>query len=280
MKLAIHEILPPSRRSPRQLQPPSKCVRIARIFEQLNTPGRVGTMTPSEYTEFRDQLGIPRVSSRTSTARSSSSPAIAIGLLGPTPPPTSRQAREILAEPGLYDERCCSWRAWFDTREDARRTDWRIKRTPNDEVLAAGRRLCVAAKHWMLYESRKAGRFRRLFPPLRFNHVTRRAHHRPEARNRARRALLLAQMLEVDLFRTWKLRTSFKNNTRSAGFSAAPPPSPRSRRASFSTSAPPAPAHRRYARQILAIDAASSFRLARYSSMSTTYQSGAPDAQA
>jgi tryptophan 2,3-dioxygenase len=60
MKLAIHEIRSAIKAIHRdQLQPAFKMLtRVARIFEQLNNAWDVlRTMTPSEYTEFRDQLG-------------------------------------------------------------------------------------------------------------------------------------------------------------------------------------------------------------------------------
>ncbi len=60
MKLAIHEIRSAARAiHGDQLQPAFKMLsRVARIFEQLNNAWDVlRTMTPSEYTEFRDQLG-------------------------------------------------------------------------------------------------------------------------------------------------------------------------------------------------------------------------------
>src|SRR6476469_3375734 len=60
MKLAIHELRSAIKAIRHdQLQPAFKMLsRIARIFEQLNTAWDVlRTMTPSEYTEFRDQLG-------------------------------------------------------------------------------------------------------------------------------------------------------------------------------------------------------------------------------
>ncbi len=60
MKLAIHEIRSAIKAIRHdQLQPAFKMLsRVARIFEQLNTAWDVlRTMTPSEYTEFRDQLG-------------------------------------------------------------------------------------------------------------------------------------------------------------------------------------------------------------------------------
>ena len=60
MKLAIHELRSAIKAIRHdQLQPAFKMLaRVAWIFEQLNTAWDVlRTMTPSEYTEFRDQLG-------------------------------------------------------------------------------------------------------------------------------------------------------------------------------------------------------------------------------
>lgn len=60
MKLAIHEVIAArSALATGQLRPAFKMLtRVARIFEQLNNAWDVlRTMTPSEYTLFRDQLG-------------------------------------------------------------------------------------------------------------------------------------------------------------------------------------------------------------------------------
>ncbi|MEM7301336.1 MAG: tryptophan 2,3-dioxygenase family protein [Pseudomonadota bacterium] len=60
MRLALHEIgAARSRIAAGQLQPAFKMLtRVARIFEQLNSAWDVlRTMTPSEYTEFREALG-------------------------------------------------------------------------------------------------------------------------------------------------------------------------------------------------------------------------------
>ncbi|MDQ7079598.1 MAG: tryptophan 2,3-dioxygenase [Paracoccaceae bacterium] len=60
MKLAIHEVTAARRAlAAGQLRPAFKMLtRVARIFEQLNNAWDVlRTMTPSEYTQFRDQLG-------------------------------------------------------------------------------------------------------------------------------------------------------------------------------------------------------------------------------
>ena len=59
MKLAIHEIRATNKAiHSDRLQPAFKMLsRVARIFEQLTGAWDVlRTMTPSEYTEFRDQL--------------------------------------------------------------------------------------------------------------------------------------------------------------------------------------------------------------------------------
>ena len=60
MKLAIHELNAACRRiAADDLQPAFKMLaRVSRIFEQLNSAWDVlRTMTPSEYTHFRDALG-------------------------------------------------------------------------------------------------------------------------------------------------------------------------------------------------------------------------------
>src|SRR5206468_3035249 len=181
MKLAIHEIRSAIKAIRHdQLQPAFKMLsRIARIFEQLNTAWDVlRTMTPSEYTEFRDQLG------QSSGFQSYQYRAIEflagnrnLALLAPHAHRADITAKleEILAEPGLYDEALLLLaRNGFDIGEDARRTDWRVKRTPNDEVLAAWKTVYASpAKHWMLYEfAEKLVDFEDYFRRWRFNHVT------------------------------------------------------------------------------------------------------------
>src|SRR6266699_3189307 len=121
MKLAIHEIRSAIKAIHRdQLQPAFKMLtRVARIFEQLNNAWDVlRTMTPSEYTEFRDQLG------QSSGFQSYQYRAI-----------------EFLAGNG------------FDVGEDARRTEWRTGRTESDKVLSAWKTVYASpGTHWMLYE--------------------------------------------------------------------------------------------------------------------------------
>ena len=129
MKLALHE-LGAAIRSIRadRLEPSFKMLsRVARIFEQLNNAWDVlRTMTPSEYTEFRDALG------QSSGFQSWQYRAIEFmagnrnpAMLGPHKhrPDLSRKLEAILAEPSLYDEALLLLaRNGFDIGADARRT--------------------------------------------------------------------------------------------------------------------------------------------------------------
>ncbi|MEH2515870.1 tryptophan 2,3-dioxygenase [Bradyrhizobium sp. AZCC 1610] len=219
MKLAIHEIRSAIKAIRHdQLHPAFKMLsRVARIFEQLNTAWDVlRTMTPSEYTEFRDQLG------QSSGFQSYQYRAIEflagnrnLALLGPHAHRADIMAKleGILAEPGLYDEALLLLaRNGFDIGEDARRTDWRVKRTPNDEVLEAWKTVYASpAKHWMLYEfAEKLVDFEDYFRRWRFNHVTtvERIIGLKRGTGGTSGVSYLRKMLEVELFpELWKLRT-------------------------------------------------------------------------
>src|SRR6476469_7766249 len=160
MKLAIHEIRSAIKAIRHdQLQPAFKMLsRVARIFEQLNNAWDVlRTMTPSEYTEFRDQLG------QSSGFQSYQYRAIEflagnrnLAMLGPHAHRSEVVAKleEILAQPSLYDEALLLLaRNGFDIGEDARRTEWRTGRTESDEVLSAWKTVYASpGTHWMLYE--------------------------------------------------------------------------------------------------------------------------------
>ncbi|MEH2503058.1 MULTISPECIES: tryptophan 2,3-dioxygenase [unclassified Bradyrhizobium] len=219
MKLAIHEIRSAIKAIRHdQLHPAFKMLsRVARIFEQLNTAWDVlRTMTPSEYTEFRDQLG------QSSGFQSYQYRAIEflagnrnLALLGPHAHRADIMAKleEILAEPGLYDEALLLLaRNGFDIGEDARRTDWRVTRTPNDEVLKAWKTIYASpAKHWMLYElAEKLVDFEDYFRRWRFNHVTtvERIIGLKRGTGGTSGVFYLRKMLEVELFpELWRLRT-------------------------------------------------------------------------
>ncbi len=80
MRLVIRELdLARTAMAEDRLEPTFKMLsRVSRIFEQLNSAWDVlRTMTPSEYSQFRDALGGRRVSSRSNIARSSSLSATA-----------------------------------------------------------------------------------------------------------------------------------------------------------------------------------------------------------
>ena len=219
MKLAIHEIRATIKAIRNdKLQPAFKMLsRIARIFEQLTGAWDVlRTMTPSEYTEFRDQLG------QSSGFQSYQYRAIEflagnrnLALLAPHAHRADIMAKleEILAEPGLYDEALLLLaRNGFDIGEDARRTDWRVKRTPNDEVLEAWKTVYASpAKHWMLYElAEKLVDFEDYFRRWRFNHVTtvERIIGLKRGTGGTSGVSYLRKMLEVELFpELWKVRT-------------------------------------------------------------------------
>src|SRR3954453_5243876 len=132
--------------------------RVARIFEQLTGAWDVlRTMTPSEYTEFRYQLG------QSSGFQSYQYRAIEflagnrnLAMLGPHAHRADVVAKleEILAAPSLYDEALLLLaRNGFDIGDVAQRTILRTTRTDNDNVLAAWKTVYASPeKYWMLYE--------------------------------------------------------------------------------------------------------------------------------
>jgi tryptophan 2,3-dioxygenase len=219
MKLAIHEI-----RSAKaaihdnQLQPAFKMLsRVARIFEQLNSAWDVlRTMTPSEYTQFRDSLG------QSSGFQSCQYRAIEFlagnrneAMLKPHAhrEEVMAELEKILAEPSLYDEALLLLdREGFDIGPDAKRTDWRQSRQPSDQVMAAWKKIYQApAEHWALYElAEKLVDFEDYFRRWRFNHVTtvERIIGLKRGTGGTAGVSYLRKMLEVELFpELWKLRT-------------------------------------------------------------------------
>ena len=219
MKLAIHEIRSAIKAIHRdQLQPAFKMLtRVARIFEQLNNAWDVlRTMTPSEYTEFRDQLG------QSSGFQSYQYRAIEflagnrnLAMLGPHAHRGDVVAKleEILAEPGLYDEALLLLaRNGFDIGSDAQRTEWRSGRSENDKVLAAWKTIYASPEtHWLLYElAEKLVDFEDYFRRWRFNHVTtvERIIGLKRGTGGTSGVSYLRKMLEVELFpELWKVRT-------------------------------------------------------------------------
>ncbi len=219
MKLAIHEIRATIKAIHNgELQPAFKMLsRIARIFEQLTNAWDVlRTMTPSEYTEFRDQLG------QSSGFQSYQYRAIEflagnrnLAMLGPHAHRADVVAKleDILNSPSLYDEALLLLaRNGFDIGEDALRTDWRTTRTANDKVLNAWKTVYASPeKYWMLYElAEKLVDFEDYFRRWRFNHVTtvERIIGLKRGTGGTSGVSYLRRMLEVELFpELWKVRT-------------------------------------------------------------------------
>ena len=219
MKLAIHEIRATIRaiRADR-LQPAFKMLsRVARIFEQLTGAWDVlRTMTPSEYTQFRDALG------QSSGFQSYQYRAIEflagnrnLAMLRPHAhrEDVTAKLEDILSEPSLYDEALLLLaRNGFDIGEEAQRTDWRETRSENPKVLAAWKIVYAAPEeHWMLYElAEKLVDFEDYFRRWRFNHVTtvERIIGLKRGTGGTAGVSYLRKMLEVELFpELWKVRT-------------------------------------------------------------------------
>lgn len=191
--------------------------RVARIFEQLNSAWDVlRTMTPSEYTEFRDALG------QSSGFQSWQYRAIEflagnrnLAMLGPHQhrPDLMEKLEAILAQPSLYDEAILLLqRSGFDIGAEADRIDWRETRGENEAVLAAWQAVYRdPQRHWMLYElAEKLVDFEDYFRRWRFNHVTtvERVIGMKRGTGGTGGASYLKKMLEVVLFpELWKVRT-------------------------------------------------------------------------
>ncbi|MBK5565169.1 tryptophan 2,3-dioxygenase [Ensifer sp. 2YAB10] len=219
MKLALHEINAAVRsiRDDR-LEPAFKMLtRVARIFEQLNSAWDVlRTMTPSEYTTFRESLG------QSSGFQSWQYRAIEflagnrnVAMLGPHAhrPDIMEKLEAILAAPSLYDEaiRLLS-RNGFDVGAEADKTDWRETRTESDKVFAAWQTVYRdPERYWMLYElAEKLVDFEDYFRRWRFNHVTtvERIIGMKRGTGGTSGASYLKKMLEVELFpELWHVRT-------------------------------------------------------------------------
>ncbi len=219
MKLALHEINAAVRsiRDDR-LEPAFKMLtRVARIFEQLNSAWDVlRTMTPSEYTTFRESLG------QSSGFQSWQYRAIEflagnrnVAMLGPHAhrPDIMEKLEAILAAPSLYDEaiRLLS-RNGFDVGDEAGKTDWRETRTESDKVFAAWQTVYRdPERYWMLYElAEKLVDFEDYFRRWRFNHVTtvERIIGMKRGTGGTSGASYLKKMLEVELFpELWHVRT-------------------------------------------------------------------------
>ena len=219
MKLAIHEIRATilAIREDR-LEPAFKMLsRVARIFEQLTGAWDVlRTMTPSEYTDFRGELG------QSSGFQSWQYRAIEFlagnrkdAMLKPHAhrPEVIERLEAILARPSLYDEALALLgRNGFDIGEEAQRPDWRETRAENAKVLEAWKIVYRDPEtHWKLYElAEKLVDFEDYFRRWRFNHVTtvERIIGLKRGTGGTAGVSYLRKMLDVELFpELWKVRT-------------------------------------------------------------------------
>lgn len=181
MKLALHEMATAQKAiSEDALRPSFKMLtRVARIFEQLNNAWDVlRTMTPSEYSMFRDSLG------QSSGFQSYQYRAIeyAVGnknaaLLAPHAhvPEVHAYLQNLLETPSLYDEVLkLLHRRGFPIENACLHRDWSKPYEENETVSLAWAEVYKDPEaYWELYElAEKLIDFEDYFRRWRFNHVT------------------------------------------------------------------------------------------------------------
>jgi tryptophan 2,3-dioxygenase len=220
MKLAIHEMRATCRRiAADDLQPAFKMLsRVARIFEQLNSAWDVlRSMTPSEYTSFRDALG----SSSGFQSRQYRLIEFLAGNKNANQLRPHEHAPEALAElsaalgaPSLYDETLkLLARRGFALNPEATNRDFALPREPDESVRAAWRDIYRdPPRYWELYElAEKLIDFEDYFRRWRFNHVTtvERIIGFKRGTGGTSGVSYLKGMLEVELFpELWRVRTT------------------------------------------------------------------------
>jgi tryptophan 2,3-dioxygenase len=219
MKLAVHE-LETARLAIAEDRLPhafKMLARVTRIMEQLTGAWDVlRTMTPSEYTQFRETLG------QSSGFQSWQYRGIEylcgnrnLAMLRPHThrPETVERLEAILARPSLYDEALLLLaRGGFDIGADAARDEWRTQRPESDAVTAAWARVYRDPEgHWPLYElAEKLVDLEDHFRRWRFNHVTtvERVIGLKRGTGGTGGVSYLRRMLEVELFpELWRVRT-------------------------------------------------------------------------
>lgn len=219
MKLAIREI-DAARTAMRagQLQPAFKMLaRISRIFEQLNNAWDVlRTMTPSDYTTFRDALG-------PSSGFQSWQYRMVEFMLGNRNkamlkphahrPDILAILETELAKPSLYDE--ALWlldQSGVAVPEPVLKRDVSDSYQSSDDVITAWQKVYQSPQdHWQLYElAEKLVDFEDYFRRWRFNHVTtvERVIGFKRGTGGTGGVSYLKRMLEVELFpELWRVRT-------------------------------------------------------------------------
>ncbi|CAM3598442.1 MAG: tryptophan 2,3-dioxygenase [Thalassospira sp. Nap_22] len=221
MKLAIREISA-ARRAIHggDLRPAFKMLaRVSRIFEQLNNAWDVlRTMTPSDYTTFRDALG-------PSSGFQSYQYRLIEFMLGNRNhamlrPHAHREditemLKAELATPSLYDEALCLLNAedGIEVPADVLNRDVSAPYAADDAVIAAWQKVYSdPGKYWSLYElAEKLVDFEDYFRRWRFNHVTtvERVIGFKRGTGGTGGVSYLKKMLEVELFpELWRVRTT------------------------------------------------------------------------
>ncbi|MCY1125972.1 tryptophan 2,3-dioxygenase [Frigidibacter sp. RF13] len=220
MKLALHEI-GAARASilSGALEPAFKMLaRVARIMEQLNSAWDVlRTMTPSDYTTFRESLG------QSSGFQSWQYRLIEFAagnrnaaMLQPHAhrPDVSERLKAELARPSIYDAALLALnRAGIDVPEDILNRDVSLPWVADDRVEAAWAKVYAdPARHWTLYDlAEKLVDFEDYFRRWRFNHVTtvERVIGLKRGTGGTQGVSYLKRMLEVELFpELWRVRTA------------------------------------------------------------------------
>ncbi len=218
MRLAIHE-LTAAREALAQpdMRPAFKMLsRVSRIFEQLNSAWDVlRTMTPSDYTSFRETLG------QSSGFQSHQYRQIEFILGNRNPamlrphehrPEVLRLLTEELERPSLYDVALRALSEAFPLPEGVTGRDTTQKHAPDPDVAAAWSNVYKQPEtYWALYElAEKLVDLEDYFRRWRFNHVTtvERVIGFKRGTGGTGGVSYLKRMLETELFpELWHLRT-------------------------------------------------------------------------
>lgn len=190
--------------------------RVARIFEQLNNAWDVlRTMTPSDYTTFRESLG------QSSGFQSHQYRQIEFILGNRNPammkPHAHREKASAILQaeieaPSIYDVALKALHASVPLPDAVFEREISLPRTPDDAIAAAWTKVYRDPKqHWELYElAEKLVDLEDYFRRWRFNHVTtvERVIGFKRGTGGTGGVSYLKRMLEVELFpELWHLRT-------------------------------------------------------------------------
>lgn len=219
MRLALHELTAARSAIREDRLPPAfkQLTRVARIFEQLNAAWDVlRTMTPSDYSRFRDALG------QSSGFQSYQYREIEFlvgnrnaALLKPHAHRADLEARlkAALDEPSLYDETLrLLHRNGLAVPESVLKRDLSRPHREDPAVIEAWRQVYQdPERHWSLYElAEKLVDFEDYFRRWRFNHVTtvERVIGVKRGTGGTGGVSYLKRMLAVELFPDlWRVRT-------------------------------------------------------------------------